>query len=64
MAVYGGVGGIGKETELKIQFQTFSNLKFTFSIIEPEIGKKQASRKLPLSHYNEFIFSILQRWCI
>lgn len=38
--LHGGVGNMGKETEIKIQFQPFSNLKFTFAIIKLEIGKK------------------------
>lgn len=55
---------MSKETELKIQFQPFSNLKFTFSVIKLEIGKKQVSQKLSPSHYNELLLGVfvLQRW--
>lgn len=59
--LHGGVRNMGKETEIKIQFQPFSNLKFTFAIIKLEIGKKQVSQKLSSSHYNELLFGVLQR---
>lgn len=52
---------MGRETELKIQFQPFSNLIFTFSIIKLEIEKNQVSQKLSPSHYNELLFLVYYR---